>query len=66
MKQKIEMSLVELAHESSDLVDDYLDFCLHLKELGNDEVVPLDEFARWRNAEFAERDVWTNPEPSIH
>jgi len=66
MKQILETSLVELAHESNDLVEDYLDFCQHLKDAGNDEVVPLDEFARWRNAEFAARDEWTNPEPPIN
>lgn len=52
--------------EVHDLADDYVAFCEHLKELGIDEVVPLAEFATWRNDEFEARGEFTNPIPAIN
>lgn len=52
--------------EVLDLAEDYVAFCDHLKELGIDEIVPLAEFAIWRNQEFEAQDDFTNPIPSIN
>lgn len=56
----------EQAAEIEDLADDYLDFCKLLKEQGNNEIVPLHVFAKWRNEEFEAREDFTNPIPSIN
>ena len=52
--------------ETEDLHADYADFCQHLTDLGSDEIVPLAEFAIWRDAEFQAQEEFTNPIPSIH
>ena len=52
--------------EVDDLAADYLDYCQHLKYLLCDEIVPLSEFAIWRQEEFEAQEVFTNPIPSIN
>ena len=52
--------------EVNDLTDDYNDFCKHLRDEGITEIVPISEFAIWRNAEFLSRDEFTNQIPSIN
>lgn len=52
--------------ETEDLHADYADFCTHLIDLGSDEIVPLSEFAIWRDEELKAQDDFTNPIPSIH
>ena len=52
--------------EVLDLARDYEDFCKHLREEGITEIVPLMEFAIWRNQEFEAQDDWTNPIPAIN
>mgnify|MGYP001561803927 CR=1 FL=1 len=52
--------------EVSDLTTDYAEFCNHLRESGNAEIVPLSEFAIWRNQELLANDGWVNPIPSIN
>lgn len=52
--------------ETEDLHADYADFCTHLIDLGSDEIVPLAEFAIWRDQELKAQDEFTNPIPSIH
>jgi len=56
----------EQSAEVNDLTQDYLEFCEHLKDLGNDEIVPLSEFAIWRNQEFEAQDEFTNPIPALN
>ena len=52
--------------EVNDLNIDYLEFCNHLTDAGNTEIVPLEEFAKWRNEELLDSDGWVNPIPSIN
>ena len=52
--------------EVNDLTDDYIDFCQHLRDEGNTEIVPISEFAIWRDQELLDSDGWVNPIPSIN
>ena len=59
-------SMVDCIDEIGDLAADYKEFCEMLKANGNYEIVPLLEFAKWRNEQFEEQGEFTNPIPSIH
>ena len=60
------ISLQALKDETNDLIKDYEDFLEVRKELGNDEVPTLADFAQWRRQEFYDRDEWCNPIPPVH
>ena len=50
------------SNEVNAITADFLEFCRLLKESGNNEVVPLSEFAKWR----VEEGVSEEPIPSIN
>ena len=60
------ISTQEQINELMDLQSDYSDFLDTLSDQGITEIVPLLEFAFWRNQEFEARDEFTNPIPAIN
>lgn len=62
----MKISTQEQTNELMDLQADYSDFLDTLSDQGITEIVPLLEFAKWRNEEFEARDEFTNPIPALH
>ena len=62
----MKISTQEQINELMDLQADYSDFLDTLIDQGITEIVPLLEFASWRNQEFEARDEFTNPIPAIN